>query len=70
MQGLPLVQAPHIVQPRVKLQFTTTIALQASARYALTLEHHHATPPLCQLTGTDETSESTAYDYYVVLHLT
>ena len=68
IERLALGQTTHIVQTSIKLHVATPITLQASARLSLSLQYHHASSALCQLTCTNQTSQSTAYDNDIVLH--
>ena len=68
MQWLTLGQSTHVVQPCVKLHIASAVTLQTATRLMLTFQHQHATPALCQLSGTNQTSQSTAYDNHIVFH--
>ena len=68
IQRLSLTQSAYIVKACIKLQTNTTVALQASTWTGLTLENEHASSTLRQLSGTNQTSQSTTNHYDIVYH--
>ena len=69
MQLLPFCQASYIVESRIKGKAASLIALHAASRLSLSLQHQHLLSLACQQRTAYQSAKSTAYDHYIVSHI-